>query len=126
MDKLALSEQFCFCHKAIVLASKNMILNILTGENSAYPDQTTYLALITLVKLKLILFSYMSFIHMVHAINILQFLNVMQMGCRGKYDDLLYPPQTLFVGGILFSRCPSVRLSVRPSVRPCIRPSVRP
>ena len=25
---------------------------------------------------------------------------------------LLYPPQTLFVGGILFSRCPSVRPSV--------------
>ena len=39
---------------------------------------------------------------------------------------LLYPPQTLFVGGILFSRCPSVRPSVCPSVRPCVRPSVRP
>ena len=25
----------------------------------------------------------------------------------------LYPPQTLFVVGILFSRCPSVRVSVR-------------
>ena len=33
---------------------------------------------------------------------------------------LLYPPQTLFVGGILFSRCPSVR----PCVRACVRPSV--
>ena len=33
---------------------------------------------------------------------------------------LLYPPQTLFVGGILFSRC----LSVRPSVCACVRPSV--
>ena len=32
---------------------------------------------------------------------------------------LLYPPQTLFVGGILFSRCPSVRPSVRPSVTLC-------
>ena len=31
----------------------------------------------------------------------------------------LYPPQTLFVGGILFSRCPSVRPSVRPSVTLC-------
>ena len=29
---------------------------------------------------------------------------------------LLYPPQTLFVGGILFSRCPSVR----PSATLCI------
>ena len=34
----------------------------------------------------------------------------------------LYPPQTLFVGGILFSR-PSVRVSVRPSVRPSVCPS---
>ena len=31
----------------------------------------------------------------------------------------LYPPQTLFVGGILFSRCPSVRPSVHPSVTLC-------
>ena len=30
-------------------------------------------------------------------------------------DGYLYPPQTLFVVGILFSR---------PSVRPCVRPSV--
>ena len=30
---------------------------------------------------------------------------------------LLYPPQTLFVVGILFSRCPSVCPSVRASVR---------
>ena len=36
----------------------------------------------------------------------------------------LYPPQTLFVGGILFSRCPSVRPSIRPSVHPSVRPSV--
>ena len=35
---------------------------------------------------------------------------------------LLYPPQTLFVGGILFSRCPSVRVSVRPSVRNALFP----
>ena len=34
----------------------------------------------------------------------------------------LYPPQTLFVGGILFSRCPSVRASVRPSVRNALFP----
>ena len=34
-------------------------------------------------------------------------------------SSLLYPPQTLFVGGILFSRCPSVRPSVRPSVTLC-------
>ena len=32
---------------------------------------------------------------------------------------LLYPPQTLFVGGILFSRCPCVCPSVRPSVTLC-------
>ena len=32
--------------------------------------------------------------------------------------------QTLFVGGILFSRCPSVRVSVRPCVRASVRPSV--
>ena len=31
---------------------------------------------------------------------------------------LLYPPQTLFVGGILFSRCPSVRPSVRNALFP--------
>ena len=30
------------------------------------------------------------------------------------HDWLLYPPQTLFVVGILFSRCPCVRASVRP------------
>ena len=30
----------------------------------------------------------------------------------------LYPPQTLFVGGILFSRCPSVRASVRNALFP--------
>ena len=28
------------------------------------------------------------------------------------FQSLLYPPQTVFVGGILFSRCPSVRPSV--------------
>ena len=33
--------------------------------------------------------------------------------------NLLYPPQTLFVVGILFSRCPSVCASVRPSVTLC-------
>ena len=31
----------------------------------------------------------------------------------------LYPPQTLFVVGILFSRCPCVRVCVRPSVTFC-------
>ena len=35
---------------------------------------------------------------------------------------LLYPPQTLFVGGILFSRCPSVHPSVRASVRNALFP----
>ena len=30
----------------------------------------------------------------------------------------LYPPQTLFIGGILFSRCPSVRPSVRNALFP--------
>ena len=34
----------------------------------------------------------------------------------------LYPPQTLFVVGILFSRCPSVRPSVRASVRNVLFP----
>ena len=34
----------------------------------------------------------------------------------------LYPPQTLFVVGILFSCCPSVRASVRPSVRNALFP----
>ena len=32
----------------------------------------------------------------------------------------LYPPQTLFVVGILFLRCPCVRPCVRPSVRPSV------
>ena len=35
---------------------------------------------------------------------------------EGKW---LYPPQTLFVVGILFSRCPCVRACVRPSVTFC-------
>ena len=34
----------------------------------------------------------------------------------------LYPPQTLFVVSILFSRCPCVRPSVRPSVRNVLFP----
>ena len=36
-----------------------------------------------------------------------------------NYINSLYPPQTLFVGGILFSRCPCVRPSVRQSVTLC-------
>ena len=44
----------------------------------------------------------------------------------GMMKTFLYPPQTLFVGGILFSRCPCVRPCVRPSVRLSVRPSVRP
>ena len=39
---------------------------------------------------------------------------------------LFYPPQTLFVGGILFSRCPSVRLSVRACVRASVRNALFP
>ena len=35
-----------------------------------------------------------------------------------SYFPFYTPPQTLFVAGILFSRCPCVRLSVRASVRP--------
>ena len=39
-----------------------------------------------------------------------------EVGCsyagRSLSKIFLYPPQTLFVGGILFSRCPSVRASV--------------
>ena len=35
---------------------------------------------------------------------------------------IFIPPQTLFVGGILFSRCPSVRPSFRPSVRNALFP----
>ena len=37
-------------------------------------------------------------------------------------QTFLYPPQTLFVGIILFSRCPSVRPSMRPSVRNALFP----
>ena len=33
------------------------------------------------------------------------------------FVTFIIPPQTLFVVGILFSRCPCVRASVRPSVR---------
>ena len=53
------------------------------------------------------------------------------------HPDFIIPPQTLFVVGILFSRCPSVRaippqtlfvvgilFSHCPSVRACVRPSV--
>ena len=44
---------------------------------------------------------------------------MMQAFYVGQYVEvgthvLLYPPQTLFVGGILFSRCPCVRPCVRP------------
>ena len=35
-----------------------------------------------------------------------------------QIDKSLYPLQTLFVGGILFSRCPSVRPSVRNALFP--------
>ena len=35
---------------------------------------------------------------------------------------LLYPQQTVFVVGILFSRCPCVRPFVRACVRACVRP----
>ena len=38
---------------------------------------------------------------------------------QAKASLSLYPPQTLFVGGILFSRCPSVRACIRPSVTLC-------
>ena len=37
---------------------------------------------------------------------------------------LLYPPQTLFVVGIPFSRCPCVRACVRACARARVRPSV--
>ena len=51
-----------------------------------------------------------------------------QMDLVTRRDDIayLYPPQTLFVGGILFSRCPSVRPSVRPSIRPSVRNALFP
>ena len=45
----------------------------------------------------------------------------LEISCHG----LLYPPQTLFVVGILFSRCPCVCASLRACVRPCVRASVR-
>ena len=35
--------------------------------------------------------------------------------------QFLYPPQTLFVVGILFSRCPCVRVCVRPCMRVSLR-----
>ena len=38
------------------------------------------------------------------------------------HEGVLYPPQTLFVVGILFSRCPCVRVCA--CVRACVRPSV--
>ena len=38
----------------------------------------------------------------------------------------LYPPQTLFVVGKLFSRCPSVRPSMHASVRPSVRNALFP
>ena len=43
------------------------------------------------------------------------------MKCIFKAQNLVIPLQTLFVVGILFSRCPSVRAYVRA----CVRPSVR-
>ena len=41
------------------------------------------------------------------------FVSLWHISCLRRF---LYPPQTLFVVGILFSRCPSVRACVRPSV----------
>ena len=43
-----------------------------------------------------------------------------------NYSYFSYPPQTLFVVGILFSRCSCVRVCVRACVRVCVRASVRP
>ena len=42
-----------------------------------------------------------------------------------RYSLCLRPPKVV-AGGIMFSGCPSVRLSVRPSVRASVRQSVRP
>ena len=48
--------------------------------------------------------------------------NVICLSCLLQiFDDIIIPPQTLFVVGILFSRCPCVRASVRASVRPSVR-----
>ena len=41
---------------------------------------------------------------------------------KPKQAIFLYPPQTLFVVGILFSRCPCVHPCVRPSVRHALFP----
>ena len=40
------------------------------------------------------------------------------IGCKHSF----FPHQTLFVVGILFSRCPCARPGVRMCVRPCVRP----
>ena len=51
-------------------------------------------------------------------------LNCKSLVLQDKCDIeiYLYPPQTLFVVGILFSRCPCVRVCA--CVRVCVRPSV--
>ena len=41
-------------------------------------------------------------------------------GCNNQVRNIIIPPQTLFVVGILFSRC----LCVPASVCACVRPSV--
>ena len=44
---------------------------------------------------------------------------ILETPCKSTSSySFLYPPQTLFVGGILFSRCPSVRASVRKALFP--------
>ena len=50
--------------------------------------------------------------------------HVVRCGALCINSWFLYPPQTLFVVGILFSRCPCVRPCVRASVCACVRPSV--
>ena len=48
--------------------------------------------------------------------------------CRNiehMHEGVLYPRQTLFVVGILFSPCPCMRACVYACVHPCVRPSVR-
>ena len=52
------------------------------------------------------------------------FLAISKTGMCLLTSYFLYPPQTLFVVGILFSRCPCVRVCVHACVRVCVCGSV--
>ena len=52
-------------------------------------------------------------------VDVICYWKMMSFMALDSVTSFLYPPQTLFVVGILFSRCPCVCVCVRPSVTFC-------